>query len=576
MIAILCTMISCAEEGPFRMGKLETSIELQYATPNMAEIKVTLPRNNDNLLNGEYCYAYLATRPFSDAGKDWWDDRISGERISNNKDQEFVFRFTDLDPDTQYYLILNSRVDFNEPNDSNYENYYYYPDFSFTTAKEGDWSEFNMATCELIEAIPGYTKIRIKLPKGLQFSGNGGFPKPVLEADTNSEMSDPILGTLESYNSERTEAVFNLIGLKNSNYYLRLKGYYEFFSYTINEEVTIKVENTLDLIGVEMPGLISSLDFAGDNFSVFRLSLPEGTGLNWDIYNHRNFQASWRYENSSESKELHVFWGDSQSWVKVCIPEKIAKGTDIVLTVKGYVTNGYAEFIHDFECKMTYNEDDATIPKPTCDIVFSGNDYTLVKVNYPSDISFSSNSRPQYYLYNYGSSDIDKNETVYSLTGDIIIFRTPSKLEDEVFIKAEGTFNVYGAYVENGIISVDGPIKLTGTDRKLFNISSSLNKDILKIIIECPSGFHFDVWNGLSLKCVRTSGGNPSDLFSVSDYPDIKNAQKIEFSINKAQYQKLQSGEKYILAVSGFNLMYGSIFINDSRDVFDLDWVYNP
>ena len=584
MIAILCTLISCAEEGPYRMGKLETSIELQYATPDMAGIKVTLPRNNDNLLNGEFCHAYLTLKPLSDAGNDWREDYISGDMISND-DRQFVFRFKYLNPDTQYYLVLDSRVDFNGANDSDYE---YYPDFSFTTAKEGDYSGLGEVTCELVSHQLNRTIVKFNLPSAICFpEGQYGHYAGDLNAvrafaSTSPDMSNSIASMPRSnYDGPMDEFAFE--GLQvGQKYYFQLRGKF-YWSLNNNgyefdlDNITLNVHNPMELSEItenQVPQLNCKLYFAGENFSIISFSLPSNSGLSWGWV---NYKGTWKYRYSSELHECKISNDGHKTDAYVYIPEKIKNGSDITITFEGKVNDNYDRSqVYNFECDFAYSIENAIQPNPTCQIVFPGKDYSLVKVSYPANISYSSYCKPIYLVYD-GTSESESYEWESISVGEYGIVKTFGNQSAENILKVKlAYFNMDGIEVGNGIINIDGSIKVTENKQELFNISSRQGNDELKIIIRCPSRFHFDVWGDLLLKCIQKSDITSSILFSVTETIRTNSSQEVEFTLKKEEYEKLQSGETYNLVVSGFNLMYESNYTNYSTQEFDLNWTYLP
>lgn len=131
---MLLSLLSCAEEGPYTMGKMECEVEVSMVLPTSAIVSVTIPPNVGNILeNGDRPKIYLSDRPLN-SSEDFWDiiteeDYYIGGYLSE-ENHTFNFLFTNLEPNKTYYVILE--VDMNL-SDEKYHNEFYYTDCSFTT-----------------------------------------------------------------------------------------------------------------------------------------------------------------------------------------------------------------------------------------------------------------------------------------------------------------------------------------------------------------------------------------------------------------------------------------------------------
>ncbi|MDE6741403.1 MAG: hypothetical protein K2J58_03630, partial [Muribaculaceae bacterium] len=73
LILMLLSLLSCAEEGPYTMGKMECKVEVSMVLPTSAIVSVTIPPNAGNILeNGDRPKIYLSDRPLN-SSEDFWN-----------------------------------------------------------------------------------------------------------------------------------------------------------------------------------------------------------------------------------------------------------------------------------------------------------------------------------------------------------------------------------------------------------------------------------------------------------------------------------------------------------------------
>lgn len=136
MMSVLFMFISCAEEGPYKMGQMECSVKCNIVTPSSAMVSCKVPTNKDNILYDSWRLV-LIDRPLNN--NEILVDEIASSSEYTNIPEEFTAVFNGLTPNTTYYLLFYTEINYNGDNKSGYG--FYYPGFSFTTKKEGDYSE---------------------------------------------------------------------------------------------------------------------------------------------------------------------------------------------------------------------------------------------------------------------------------------------------------------------------------------------------------------------------------------------------------------------------------------------------
>lgn len=198
---ILFFLISCAEEGPFKLGKLECEIEVTAILPNMAVVNVNYPNDSQNLFDvgDRYPDAYLSSKPFD--SKNTLIEVDDWIRCSDKSDRENgKFVFADLEPGTTYYFILQNNIFFNG-NTWDTEDPYYYTGTSFTTSQEGDYSAFKFEFVdnvslrkEFYNNFEQFSLIKLIIPSPFLSCGNMSYDYAFVHASLTQNMTDEIFG----------------------------------------------------------------------------------------------------------------------------------------------------------------------------------------------------------------------------------------------------------------------------------------------------------------------------------------------------------------------------------------------
>lgn len=571
-------IVSCAEEGPYKLGILESKISVSTVTPTTAVINVTFPQNNENLLSGTYASAYLIPESISEIGEGWNSKAIEAYDYKRDGKSKLSYFFEKLNSNTEYSLILYPEIDYDNSNGGN--NIYYNPGFSFYTSNEGDYSILGEVTCDVVEALPGYTRIKLTLPSELKFESHDC----TIEASTSSDMSDVVecaqlrmLDATPISNGKEAECVFT--ELTNGKYFLHLHGSFRWlgqFDITFSD-ITLDIPKPIDLTNVSNLNLQCDVDFVGENFSIFRMTLPQNMNQSWSESHWDKNKLTWSCGNIVNSEDLK--YNDSGSYRYIYIPKTFEDGDEISFRLSGvfeYYINDYGSYDKylEFDSNVKFNSEDTLVPRPSFKTLFSGTDYAIISMIYPNEITGVNSNELKYYVSDNNTWS-DSYEGVSSLTNySILIFNTSQNYSSERFFRVEGDFYFQGIKINDGIINIKGALKPVENNRKFYDISSQMDNEDLKISISCPDNFHFEYYYDVKLDC-RLSSENEDLVFSGISYSyNSSSKTTIVFYIKKDKFEKLRKGEKYIVTISGYNLLYGSEYINSSSDSYNLNWVY--
>lgn len=237
ILSSLLLLISCAEEGPYRLGKLECNIDILMSTPTSVFVDVSVPKSDDNGLIVDEYELYLIDHPLNNNQSFNVDDAIRGSLIDNVNSDRFCS--TELNPNTTYYIVLSIGIKYSETVGCEE---YYYTGYSFTTSKQGDYSGLGKVSCEVVgRNNNGNTTVKVTLPPNLEFSyGSDAY----LVASLSPDMSNCIKSDVASVYSSIV-STFEFNDLPEGIYYLQLNGYYRLFDVGNGEFITLDAETTL-------------------------------------------------------------------------------------------------------------------------------------------------------------------------------------------------------------------------------------------------------------------------------------------------------------------------------------------
>lgn len=549
----LLFLCSCAEEGPYTLGKLECQVEVSSISPNTAVVSVSIPDSKDNLLNDGHSYGsiYLSDHPLSSSQK--MDEVIKGNRVDSSNDSKYSF--TNLIPNTTYYVILENNIYFNGKNDYS-EVEYYYTGFSFTTSAEGDYSKFGEPTAEVVEAESGFAAIRITLPEGLRlknsymdpYSEEGAY----LEVSTSPNMSDAIEGKVISSSVGTNQIIFLFTGLKDSQYYLRLRGYFMTASgYVFDQMITLNVKNPIDLSRMDMTKSLCETYFAGADFAIFQFSFPKS--FNW----HNIDQVRLKIADDSYYGYAAYSNIDRCSFYIYC-PHNFIEGENITIILNGEysISNIDNNFYSDFKFETIYSSDKTILQNPKSNTVFAGGDYSLVKIEYPQELSCD--YIDAFYIGDGKSYPDTYGRIPYIInTRDYVLVNNAFASMKDHYLREKGKFNFNnfrGVSVDGHIINIDGKIRKGDNNKNLFNVSTEKVNDLLNIVITLSEEFDNTYKSTYPWLEIRSEQDQRiGDAFSD---PDLSTNKKIVFPLGEYETESLKQGENYILKFDNLYLNY--------------------
>lgn len=280
LFSLFLTLISCAEEGPHRLGNMDYDIKVSMISPTTAIVHLTIPRNTYNLIDNsdDRLVSVGVVDTQSGNGKGiLWDNKITFELI-NRTDNQTDYFLSNLTPNTTYHVVLRGYIDYNKNKDLTSQQIY--TDCSFTTAKEGDFSGLGEAKYQRLSTTSDITGVRFKLPEGMSFpSGQYGNPSQDLNAvrayaSTSPDMSNAVESIIKAYGSPSD--VFYFRGLKDTKYYFQLKGnFYSSFTSEYSHDYVWK-DVTLDAVD-QIDSNVSDID---ENNPIAKLDI---TFLGYDV-----------------------------------------------------------------------------------------------------------------------------------------------------------------------------------------------------------------------------------------------------------------------------------------------------
>lgn len=238
-------LVSCAEKGPYTMGKFDYDFQVSHVTCRTAIITVTAGNNNNiNKNNVSSLCLYDKENSYSVE----YGTEFEGNN-SNDKTKKFVFK--DLQPNSTYSISASSEIYINGNEGEDLGSTEFDTGKSFTTLSEGDFSAIGELNCKLVAynyEEREKTAIKFIFPSQLKFYG--GF----FYASISPDMSDPIESTYigSSDNDDSFEVEFPL--LEKRTYYFEYVGdlkYYfnnnDKYEYESLYDINWKAQNSIDL-----------------------------------------------------------------------------------------------------------------------------------------------------------------------------------------------------------------------------------------------------------------------------------------------------------------------------------------
>lgn len=312
--------------------------------------------------------------------------------------------------------------------------------------------------------------------------------------------------------------------------------------------------------------IICQVDFAGVDFSIFRVSFPES--YNFHSIEECRLQCGDNEYNGSIRYE--------KPFCYIFTPYSFADGDIICIHMAGIGSFMGINTNQPFDIKVTYDSDNSLLQNPMSETLFSGADYSLVKVQYPQDVNCY---QVKDYYVGLGKTYPDSYRKVLSYNKEnYIIEKAPANPSIDHYLRVKGVFQIQQYNNINGELNVDGKIKFGENEQNMFNVSTEQNNDIIEFIVDLADGFEAEVnsnsWNNIWLDC-RSYSNQDNYVFYHKRYnSELSSRNRIVFSLTRDLTENLKQGEKYIMTISGFNLKYGSEVFNTSLNYFDIDWTY--
>lgn len=428
------TLVSCAEEGPFQGGALQSDIKVEEITPCTAVISITYPSNNGNLLKPSDDSYRCYLRP-SGTTSDENDDRKYGQIIKEKSNSTSVhYYFYDLIPDTSYDLITTSYA-FVNGNQKTVE--YQDHSFSFKTNK---------------------------------LSGNTAF--------------------------------------------------------------------------------------AGTDYSIIIFSLPTNYR-----YLTRTLKYSFSPDMSGATYCITKTDKDNDSNLYALIPERIEKDVKIYFDISATIAEeSYSSYTFQAKSEMVFNPENAFVPTPSIKTIFSGNDSSIVKYTWPSQIKPIYDSETFVYAFSH-DKDFQSYETRTLPIYESIIWYGLDFSED-YYMSIKGHFNICGFNIDTTLY-FSGKIDKAPENEKLFIARSMDTPNNIIIHFICDPKFSFEISNNEEIT-FYTADNNK--LFSYPMSACTENT--IDFSIPKSRLN-IQNTDGLYYTISGFTLKAENLtFPNLSRSYY--------
>ncbi|MBD5358236.1 MAG: hypothetical protein HDR88_14800 [Bacteroides sp.] len=573
------------------MGKLEYNVEASMITPTTAVVTVTIPQGTNNLFkiqdNGYYYgyhNIYLVDREYKYPQQvEYYNSHlISGQEFESDTESTRLCLFSELTPNTTYYVIIEPSLDLNDNSSREYywkNTKYVYTGYSFTTAESGDYSSVGKASCELVEALQGVTQVRFNLHENIYFINYADY---TVSASTSSDMSNPITATYHSYSDNDLFSTFtcNFPDLQKTKYYFQISGefflkYLDFDNYSdyYNERIdlTLKIEEPIDLSEVVYQQAIAETYFIGRDFNIFRFNLPK------DINYSSQWSVKWGLsQDNIDSEIIKDYFSSSESLCYTYIPLSFNEGEKIYFQLSGeYSFNGNYNSIL-FDSEINYNPHKRIIPDPEFITIFNGNDYCIGKISIPTQEILNNNSLSTYYIgdeENFSDSDTMSFQDNFSDNCYLYFINPDPSIPHYLCVKSNFYFPLsYHNFSFDGVIDIANRIDPAPKDVYLYNVDLEEQEDgSVKVSLNCNEMFSFtNLDYHTKLTVSQDYSGSDYDKFSVYDFSSTSNT--IEFIIDASKMSTLQQGIEYKLSFKNFSLQYEDKTLGS----WDSYWLWTP
>lgn len=577
LASLLFFLLSCTEEGPFTMEKLECEIKTSMVTPTAAIVTVTLPPNSD--LSKRVDYVYLSDYPIDNL-KDFQREKLIRGSNWNRDEGEYYFR--DLKPNTKYYVIVGLSINYNDNtnNDSwDYESEPYCPGFSFTTAMEGDYSNLGDVTCEFYGySSDGDVLIKFNFPASIIPTSYyyGDMKRLRAYASTSPDMTNPIESAIPSLSLAQNN-IFGFRGLEDKKYYFQLYG--DFFLFDDHDDVLkdirLNVKNPIDLsINADNKKYCETeLDFVGVNFSLFRMKLPEG----YSNYTFNN--AEMFYNDNTNKKALKVICQEEYCFLYI---EEVLKNEEkLSFSLSGMANNTSDGFLYPIELSsdIIIDQNEYIDKLPSNKIIFEGIDYTIAEIVNLEKIPQLISLYPDCLLSNDPLSF--SNSKRINLFNQCLILNSVYNHKNN-YVRLLGGIYINGFDDGYCAIDVEGMIPSSTSEKRLFDVKVDKNENGLSIKLICPNEFSYQGSSDVSLK-IWDQNNWLKPLFTIDSTVSLS-AGELLFVLTNSQIEEINWDSQlgYCLEFRNINVLFTDKMLPFDDGVYcngrfssDWQWIFS-
>lgn len=217
ILPVLGLTTSCAEDGPFEVGKIDINVEVSQVTATTAIVKVTAPESANQLANeiSEIRYS-LSTEDYYQSH---WTNEINESQSTKTSK---TYLLNELKPGTTYKIYVNFYTE------GEGECCTYLSPVTVTTAPAGDYSALGLkATYTLVDVITEYGSTNAYLNIDIPSTLTSSYSSRILWSES-PDMKD---SKEASVYFSRATPTYNCIleGVETGKtYYMQVKGSFDY------------------------------------------------------------------------------------------------------------------------------------------------------------------------------------------------------------------------------------------------------------------------------------------------------------------------------------------------------------
>lgn len=575
------TLVSCAEEGPFNGGVLESEIKVEQITSTTAVISITYPQTANQILESmedEYYHSYIVpsgTAPNYSNNDNSQRGTFSGSK-STSENVTCFYSFSGLNPDSSYDFIARSYAKVHGEKDP-----VIYEDkpFTFKTSKPLDYSELGKITCTLGEKCPyPFINVTLTLPEGLYICDHYSEDY-IVDSEINIYVSsNPQLydykHVYESMMGNKNRKINFKLDIDESieNLYFRITGDFFYEPYQLwFRDINIDIPEPLVITKSDFTPLVAETAFAGSDFSIIKFSLPDYLPDSYYFHDPKVLYST--SSELSDAKECETSIDGSYQgslFFSALVPQKIDNGQKLFFNITSGIHTGDYSNIHSSHIKseMVFNPENALVQNPSVKTVFSGNDKTFLEFNYPEGL-YGNNPYEEEVFSFILSPDMDFSSTettsIIKSNNQFLVLDT-SDISIHNYIRIKGPFNILGFNFKDISLDFSEKIDKNSSHENILNLTKSEEKDGVLLTLTCAKGFFFErSYCDPYIRCYNRYGNNQ---FTSSSIESQLFENKIVFKIPTRIFNDLTKGHEYTIIIFGFSLKHAD---SDMRYNFQND-----